>query len=75
MDTRDLDSYYPGYDGYCERIERENRVPYSDYAKLEDKVEAYKNLMEEIDSVLSEKTTFEKKIQLIQAVIQDFKEE
>ncbi len=75
MDTRDLDSYYPGYDQYCERLERENRVPYSDYVELEDEIRAYKNLMKKIDSVLSEKTTLKKKIQLIQAVIQDFEEE
>lgn len=49
METKDLDSYYPGYDDYCNGA----KVPFEDYRELEDKVENYKNTLEELKEILT----------------------
>lgn len=72
--TTDLNSYISGYDQYCEEIENENRVPYNDYEKLEDKIQDYECLIDDIESVLEEKTTAIERIKLVKALIEDFKE-
>ena len=41
LDTVDLDSYYPGYDEYCEpKVEIEDDDSYIDYLIDEDRLEA-----------------------------------
>lgn len=51
MDTRDLTSYYPGYDDR----DGEAKVPYEDYAKLEEKIEIYKKNLEDLENTLYQK--------------------
>ena len=58
MDTRDLSSYYPGYDDYCEDLENRAKVPYSDYEKLETKITGYNGLLDDIKSIFSEDFRF-----------------
>lgn len=72
MDTTDLTSYYPGYDEYCDRLEEEAKVPYSDYEKLEEKNNKYENFVEEIKSAMEAKTTLLEKFKLLQAIVEDF---
>ena len=47
MDTRDLSSYYPGYDDYSDC-----RVPYDDYAELEEIIEKYDRAVDELEDIL-----------------------
>lgn len=74
IDTVDLTSYQPGYDQYCEKLEKESRVPYSDYEKLEEKVGNYQDLISDIESTLDEKTTLIERFKIIKALINDFEE-
>lgn len=71
METRDLPSYIPGYDQYCER---NKNVPNDDYEKLEEQLENYKNLVSDIKYTLTEKTTMIERFKIINALIEDFKE-
>lgn len=73
MDTVDLPSYIPGYESYCrdndmarlERLENERE-------EYENTVDGYKNLIEDIKWTLDEKTTDDKKLQIIRSLIEDF---
>lgn len=75
INTVDLTSYQTGYDQYCEEIERENRVPYSDYEKLEEKISVYENLVEELEFLIAEdkEQSFEQKFKCVQALVEDLK--
>lgn len=75
IDTVDLTSYQPGYDQYCKKLERESRVPYSDYERLEEKVGSYNDLISDIKSTLDEKTTLIERFKIIKALIDDFEEQ
>ena len=75
MDTRDLSSYYPGYDDYCEDLENRAKVPYSDYEKLETKITGYNGLLDDIKSIFSEETTASNQIEMLKDLINDFEEE
>ena len=45
LDTIDLDSYYPGYDEYCEpKVEIEDDDSYIDYLIDEDRLEEESDL-------------------------------
>lgn len=72
MNTVDLTSYIPGYEEYQERI---SRVPYEDYADLEEKIETYEKAIEEIEIILSNITDYKYDIQCVRAVIEDMKRE
>lgn len=74
METRDLPSYIPGYDQYCEELEAQAKVPYSDYEKLEQQLANYKDLLSDIKSTLEEKTTMIERFKILKALIEDFKE-
>lgn len=74
MDTKDLDSYYPGYEAYCEELEEQVKVPYSDYEKLEEKIGKYEDLLNDIEYTLEEKTTMIERFKILKALIEDFKE-
>ena len=54
MDTKDLISYYPGYENY---EERKSKVPFEDYRVLEDKIEIYDKVVEEIKDTIEDDTT------------------
>lgn len=73
MDTVDLDSYYPGYDDYCDNA----KVPFEDYRKLEDKIEAYDRAREELQEVLEDTEQYKplEMIKLSRAIIEDLKKE
>lgn len=75
METRDLDSYISGYDEYCEDLEEQAKVPYSDYEKLEEKINIYGNLIEKITSTFEEEITSKEKIKIIKALIEDYEED
>lgn len=72
METRDLDSYYPGYDEYCED---RSKVPFEDYRELEDKLEIYEKIFEELEELIndSEQYTDSKKVVLSKAIIEDLR--
>lgn len=74
MDTKDLDSYYPGYDAYCEELEEQAKVPYRDYENLEEKIVKYDDLLSDIKSTLEEKTTMIERFKILKALIEDFEE-
>lgn len=74
MNTRDLDSYYPGYEDY---YEDKSKVPFEDYRNLEDKIEIYENAFEELEEVLAdnEQYTLVEMIKLSRAILEDMKRE
>lgn len=72
MDTKDLDSYYPGYDAYCNELEEKAKVPFDDYKKIEEERDNLKNLLDDIKSTLKEKTTMIEKYKILNALIEDF---
>lgn len=74
MNTVDLPSYIPGYEEYQERT---SRVPYEDYAKLEEKIEIYEKAMEELEEVLSDSEQYGplEMIKLSKAILEDMKRE
>lgn len=74
MSTQDLDSYYPGYEDY---EERKSRVPYDDYAKLEEQIKIYKKSVDELTEILynaKEYKTLEM-VNLSKAILEDLKRE
>ena len=72
MNTKDLDSYYPGYDAYCDELEEKAKVPLDDYKKIEEERDNLKNLLDDIKSTLKEKTTMIEKYKILNALIEDF---
>lgn len=74
MSTKDLDSYYPGYEDY---EERKAKVPFEDYLKLEDQIEAYKKAVNDLREILIEMNEYEalEKIELSKTILEDLKEE
>ena len=74
MKTKDLTSYIPGYDQHCEELEKQSKVPYRDYEKLEQQLANYKDLVSDIKYTVEEKTTIIEKFKIIKALIEDFKE-
>lgn len=75
MDTCDLDSYYPGYDDYCDDLDEQAKVPYIDYERLENKVDKYDNMIEEVESALEEDASTKERIKMIKSIIEDFRSE
>lgn len=73
IDTVDLTSYQPGYDDYCEEIEKENRVPYHDYERLENKISIYENFIEDLENVFEESNENAEKLKYVQALLEDLK--
>ena len=74
ISTQNLNSYYPGYDAYCEELENQAKVPYDDYEKLEEKIGKYEDLLNDIEYTLEEKTTMIERFKILKALIEDFKE-
>lgn len=73
MDTRDLPSYYPGY----EDRDNDAKVPFEDYRKLEDKLEIYKQAIDYVEEVLldDEQYTTEEKFEELKRIIEEMKEQ
>mgnify|MGYP001851683531 FL=1 len=73
MDTRDLTSYYPGY----EDRDNDAKVPFEDYRILEDKLEIYKQAIDYVEEVLldDEQYTTEEKFEELKRIIEEMKEE
>ena len=73
MDTVDLDSYYSGYDDYCDSA----TVPFEDYRNLEDKIEIYEKAMNELEEVLTDSEQYGpiEMIKLSRAILEDMKRE
>lgn len=73
MDTVDLDSYYPGYDEYCDSA----KVPFEDYRNLEDKIEIYEKALKELEEVLTNDEQYKplEMIKLSKAILGDMKRE
>ena len=73
MDTRDLTSYYPGY----EDRDNDAKVPFEDYRKLEDKLEIYKQAIDYVEEILldNEQYTTEDKLKEIKRILEEMKEQ
>lgn len=73
MDTRDLTSYYPGY----EDRDNDAKVPFEDYRKLEDKLEIYKQAIDYVEEILldNEQYTTEEKLKEIKRILEEMKEQ
>lgn len=72
MDTRDLTSYYPGY----EDRDNDAKVPFDDYRKLEDKIEVYEKTIDEIEDILaSDEYVSLEKVREIKNILNEMKEE
>ena len=73
MDTRDLTSYYQGY----EDRDNDAKVPFEDYRKLEDKLEIYKQAIDYVEEILldNEQYTTEEKLKEIKRILEEMKEQ
>lgn len=73
MDTRDLTSYYPGYEDRNSAA----KVPFDDYRKLEDKLEVYEKAIDYVEEVLldDEQYTTEEKFKELKRIIEEMKEQ
>lgn len=71
MNTRDLESYYSGY----EDRDTEVKIPFEDYRSLEDKIEIYEKAIEEIEEVATQPEDFIYDFQCIKAILEDLKKE
>lgn len=73
MDTRDLTSYYPGY----EDRDNDAKVPFEDYRKLEDKIEVYEKAISYAEGVLldNEQYTTEEKFKELKRIIEEMEKE
>lgn len=76
MNTRDLTSYIPGYDSYCNQQENERveRI-LNEREDMEEKITNYGYLIDDIEGVLEEKTTMNEKLTWINDLIKDFRKE
>lgn len=72
FDTRDLDSYIPGYDEYQEK---NSKVALEDYRELENKVGHCKKAINEIEDVIYNPKEYEESemIKLTKAILEDLK--
>ncbi len=73
MSTKDLDSYYPGYEDY---EERKVKVPFEDYLKLEKQIENYEKAVEELEGLLYDSEQYKslEMIELSKTILKDLKE-
>ena len=72
MDTRDLTSYYPGYEDRYD----DAKVPFEDYRRLEDKLEVYEKAIDEIEDILaSNEYVSLEKVREIKNILNEMKEE
>lgn len=72
MNTRDLTSYYPGYE------DRDNdvKVPFEDYRELEDKIEIYEKGISRIEDILdSDEYAYLEKVKETKRILKEMKEE
>lgn len=69
METKDLDSYYPGYDDYCER---NSTVPFDEFMKTEEQKKTFKAKLQEISELIEDdQYSSEEKIKYIKAIIDE----
>lgn len=69
METQDLDSYYPGYDEYCER---NSTVPFDEFMKTEEQKEIFKAKLQEISELIEDdQYSVEEKIKYTKAIIDE----
>lgn len=72
METKDLDSYYPGYDDYCER---NSTVPFDEFLKTEEQKEKFKAKLQEISELIDdEQYSAEEKIKELKTKIEESEE-
>lgn len=71
MNTVDLTSYHPGYDEHCERT----KVPFEDYRNLEDKLEIYEKMVNELEDIFESKYEAHGKLELITVLVKETKKE
>lgn len=73
MDTRDLDSYHPGYDEYNETM----TIATEEYQKLKEQIETYRKTMEELEEILNDNPPYEalEMIEQSLSMLKDLKEE
>lgn len=55
MDTRDLDSYYPGYDEYNETM----TIATEEYQKLKEQIKTYEKTVEDLKELLNDNQQYE----------------
>lgn len=74
MSTQDLTSYYPGYEDF---EERKSRLPYENYAKLEDQIEKYEKAVNELEEILYNSKEYKtlEMVKLSKAILEDLKRE
>ena len=73
MDTRDLTSYYPGY----EDRDSDAKVPFEDYRKLEDKLEVYEKAFDRAEEILTDEEQYseKEKVTELKRIIEEMKEQ
>lgn len=73
MDTRDLTSYYPGY----EDRDNDAKVPFEDYRELEDKIEIYEKTFDRAEEILTDEEQYseKEKIMEVKRILEEMKEE
>lgn len=55
MDTRDLDSYYPGYDEYNETM----TIATEEYQKLKEQIKTYEKTVEDLKELFNNNQQYE----------------
>lgn len=73
MDTRDLTSYYPGY----EDRDNDAKVPFEDYRRLEDNLEVYEKTFHRVEEILTDEEQYseEEKFKELKRIIEEMKEQ
>lgn len=73
MDTRDLNSYIPGYEEYNETM----TIATEEYHKLKEQIDTYKKTIEELEEILTDNEQYEA-LEMVEeslSMLNDLKEE
>lgn len=73
MDTKDLDSYYPGYDEYNETT----TIATEEYQDLKEQIDIYEKFIEDLEELFNDKQQYEasEMIEESLSMLEDLKKE